>query len=113
GELDPPGGGVDLGVDGHGLPAQGVRRADDPHGDLTAVGDEDSGCAARTHSRTTTSWPTETSAESSTRNSLTVPEALALSSVKFFITSIRPMVCPSVTWSPSLTYSASSGEGRR
>src|SRR5699024_7372814 len=112
GKGHPPGFLVRVGVDSHGFPPLRMRGTDDPQGDLAPVGHQDTRTADG-HSRLATSWPTLTSSSSSTRNSFRVPACVALSSVKLFITSTRPIVWPSAMTSPSRTYSSWSGAGRR
>src|SRR5699024_12294849 len=89
GRPPPLPGGIGARVHRPRFAARGMGRADAAHGDLAAIGYQDS---LHAHPNRTMSSPTSTSSPSSTRKASTVPEVSALTSLKVFITSISAMV---------------------
>src|SRR5439155_13622198 len=109
-------------VDGDGLDVQLVQRANDAHGDLASIRDENalehaqtasSGGTDETGSSSNSSWPNSTGSALRTWIASTIPAASVLISFMSFIASRMQSVCPGATVSPSSTKGGAPGCGAR
>ena len=90
-------------VSDDGLDAERPARADDPHRDLAAVGDEDPGQGHPAGSMRNRGWPYSTSSPLDAQTSATVPATPASIEFIIFMTSIRQTTVPAVTALPTST----------
>ena len=114
GQVEVGGAAVGLAEDGDRLDAQLAAGADDPQGDLAAIGDQNAfehACPTACVSTLNSGWPNSTGSPFSTSTATIFPATSAGISLKTFIASTMQTVVSGPTWSPTLTYGGESGSG--